>query len=55
LRQSEIPVVARIRDDAICFDLRTIRESDFEDLAAAAAAAAFLDDDPDPAEQMPPE
>ena len=39
LRVSETPVVVRIRDGAICLDLRTIRPSDMEDLIEAAVAA----------------
>ncbi|MBU0718990.1 MAG: L-seryl-tRNA(Sec) selenium transferase [Planctomycetes bacterium] len=39
LRQAEIPVVTRIRDDAICFDLRTLQESDFEPLVASTSSA----------------
>lgn len=46
LRHAEIPVIARVHEDAICFDLRTIRESDYEDLVAAAASAVFADDEP---------
>ncbi|MCP4593191.1 MAG: L-seryl-tRNA(Sec) selenium transferase, partial [bacterium] len=38
LRDGDVPVVARVHDDAICFDLRTIRDDDFEDLAAGVAA-----------------
>ena len=30
LREAEVPVVARIRDDAICFDVRTLVPADFE-------------------------
>ncbi len=51
LRQAETPVVARIRDDAVCFDLRTIRTADVATLVESVAASA-LDagdgvDDPD--------
>lgn len=35
LRLGDVPVIVRVRDDAVCFDLRTIRPSEFEDLAAA--------------------
>jgi len=39
LRVGETPVIARVRDEAICFDLRTIRPADMEDLIEAAVAA----------------
>jgi len=35
LRAAEVPVVARIRDEAVCFDLRTLREDDFDAIADA--------------------
>lgn len=41
LRHADVPVVARIRDDAICFDLRTIRDREFEDLIDAIQHAAW--------------
>lgn len=51
LRQAETPVVARIRDDEVCFDLRTIRAADLETLIESIAAAALdageCTDDPD--------
>ncbi len=39
LRSGETPVVVRIRDESICFDLRTIRTSDLDELVEATAAA----------------
>ena len=39
LRQADVPVIARVRSDAICFDVRTIREEDFESLIASVSAA----------------
>ena len=39
LRQAEVPVVARIHDEAVCFDLRTIQPSEFEDLIAGITSA----------------
>jgi L-seryl-tRNA(Ser) seleniumtransferase len=45
LRDGEVPVIARVRDDAICFDLRTLRPIDFEPLVAAVASAVADDDD----------
>ena len=41
LRQADVPVIARIRDDAICFDLRTVRETDFETLVVSVASAVW--------------
>jgi len=43
LREADVPVVARIRDDAICFDLRTLREADFETLVASVSSAMWED------------
>jgi len=40
LRDADVPVVARIRDDAICFDLRTIPETEFESLVQSICSAA---------------
>lgn len=45
LRDVDIPVVVRIRDDAICFDLRTIPESDFDNLVASVSATTWEDED----------
>jgi len=39
LRHADVPVIARVREDGICFDLRTIHVDEFEDLAASVAAA----------------
>jgi L-seryl-tRNA(Ser) seleniumtransferase len=47
LRESDIPVVARIRDDAVCFDMRTVREPDVEPLVAAVTGVVW-DDEPEP-------
>lgn len=44
LRQADVPVVARVRDDAICLDLRTLRSSDFEALVASVSAAVWDED-----------
>ncbi len=35
LRESDTPVVARIRDEAVCFDMRTIREPDIDPLVTS--------------------
>lgn len=35
LRRAEVPVIVRIRDEAICFDLRTVREADLEDMVGS--------------------
>lgn len=45
LRDADTPVVARIRDNAICFDLRTIRPVDFEALVSAVFSVAYPDDE----------
>jgi L-seryl-tRNA(Ser) seleniumtransferase len=41
LRDADMPIIVRIRDDAICFDLRTIREADFETLVGSVSAAVW--------------
>ena len=46
LRDREVPIVARVHDDAICFDLRTITDDDFEELAAGVTSAIEEDDTP---------
>ncbi len=43
LREADVPVVARVRDDAICFDLRTTREDDIETLVES--VASMVEDD----------
>ncbi|HEY3244739.1 MAG TPA: L-seryl-tRNA(Sec) selenium transferase [Phycisphaerae bacterium] len=40
LRRAETPVIARIRDESLCFDLRTVKPDDFEDLVAAVVDVA---------------
>lgn len=40
LRMGDPPVLARIRDDHILFDLRSIRDAEFDEIAAAALAAS---------------
>jgi seryl-tRNA(Sec) selenium transferase len=30
LRDAEVPIIVRVRDDAVCFDLRTLRADDFD-------------------------
>lgn len=45
LREGDVPVIARIRDDAVCFDTRTIRPLDFDALIAAVCAASWGDQD----------
>lgn len=44
LRDADVPVICRIHDDAICFDLRTMREPDFEALVASVASTVWEDD-----------
>ncbi len=41
LHSADTPVVARIRDDAICFDLRTVPESDFDTLVESTSTAVW--------------
>ena len=41
LRDTDVPVICRIHDDAICFDLRTIREPDVEALVASVASTVW--------------
>ena len=41
LRDAEVPVIARVRDDAICFDVRTLTEDELEPLAEAVSAACW--------------
>ncbi len=45
LRNADIPVVARIRDNAICFDLRTVPEPEFEPLVQSVCSAAHSDEE----------
>ena len=47
LRCAETPVVARVRDETVVFDLRTLRPVDIEPLVSAVAATAWHDDDDD--------
>ena len=44
LREADVPVVARVKDDAVCFDLRTIRDSDVETLIASVSSAVWEND-----------
>lgn len=39
LREGEVPIIVRIRDNAICLDLRTLHEADFEMLVSGLLAA----------------
>jgi L-seryl-tRNA(Ser) seleniumtransferase len=41
LRNGETPVVARVRENCVCFDLRTIAQADFDLLVVAVAGAAW--------------
>ncbi|MBN1512747.1 MAG: L-seryl-tRNA(Sec) selenium transferase [Phycisphaerae bacterium] len=54
LRHTEIPVIARIRDEGICLDPRTIQEDEHDDLVAAVASAAFADDGEATLRVLPP-
>jgi len=40
LRHADVPIIARVRDDAICFDLRTIRPDEIETLVGSVQSAA---------------
>jgi hypothetical protein len=40
-----VPVIVRIRDDAVCLDLRTLHEPDFDTLVSALLTAATAEDD----------
>lgn len=54
LRLGEVPVVARIRDDAICFDLRSIPMADMDSLVAAVQAVAGENDSAEHGDSGPP-
>lgn len=54
LREGDTPVVARVRDDAVCFDLRTLLPADFEAVAQALADALLEYDDADDDEPADP-
>jgi L-seryl-tRNA(Ser) seleniumtransferase len=54
LRQADVPVIARIRDDAVCFDLRTVREADFETLVVSVASAVWDRDVKDDSDETSP-
>ncbi len=41
LRNADVPIIAHIRDDAICFDLRTVLDGDFEWLVSSVLAAVW--------------
>ena len=43
-------MIVRVRDDAIVFDVRTITEAEFEEIATAAAEACRVQDSADPDE-----
>ncbi len=53
LREADSPVVARVRDDAVCFDLRTIRPVDLEPLVASVAAVAWEEGEEPPRGGIP--
>jgi L-seryl-tRNA(Ser) seleniumtransferase len=41
LRMAELPVIVRVKNDAICFDLRTLRADDFEPLVNTVSAVVM--------------
>jgi L-seryl-tRNA(Ser) seleniumtransferase len=53
LRDAETPVVARVKDEAICFDLRTVTDEEFEDLAAGVSAVLMECEDDNEDEDGP--
>ncbi len=53
LRDGDVPVIARIRDDAICFDLRTLREDEFGTLEESLSAAILGEDQDHSADDAP--
>jgi len=53
LRRAEMPVIARIHDDAVCLDLRTIREAEFDDLIDSIYASAYEGDSDAEGEGIP--
>ena len=57
LRHADVPVIPRIRDDAICFDLRTLPESEFDTLISSvteAVAELFAEDESEGTTPQPP-
>jgi L-seryl-tRNA(Ser) seleniumtransferase len=48
LRQAPTPVVARARDDSICFDLRTLADAEFDRLVAAVMESSVEPHDDEP-------
>lgn len=44
LRVADVPVVVRLRDDAICFDLRALRDADFEPLVSSVSSAVWTEE-----------
>ncbi len=53
LREADVPVVARIRDEVICFDLRTLRQSDHDDLVSSVVSASWPNDRDEGAVSLP--
>ncbi len=51
LREADVPVVTRVRNDAICLDLRTLREADIEPLVSSLAEAAWEEETEDDGEE----
>jgi L-seryl-tRNA(Ser) seleniumtransferase len=51
LRDADVPVIAHIRDDALCFDLRTVREPDCELLVASVCGAVWDRDSTQPSDE----
>lgn len=52
LRDGEMPVIVRIRDDAVCFDLRTLADEDFDILVEAVTEAVWDENEESETEGM---
>jgi len=47
LREAEVPIVARVRDEAVCFDVRTLREDDFDAIVDGVFGISIGDEEDD--------
>ncbi|MBI4717808.1 MAG: L-seryl-tRNA(Sec) selenium transferase [Planctomycetes bacterium] len=53
LRRAETPVIVRVHEDAVCFDLRTVRQADYEALVAAVVSLALDEQAEHPSDGLP--